>query len=117
MDQEFVYELGDARFLPVYLQAVEGATDGKVFAVVTYVVTRIANLAFVKDYVNCREALLKLFERPDLFDRTVPMFQEILKHQAAVDGFKLSALPAVLGQLSSNPKVGAAATRLLGLLR
>jgi hypothetical protein len=117
IDIEFVYELGDARFLAAYSAAIDGVQDSKTIAVFLYVVMKMANLAFIKDYVTCKQSLVKLFERQDLVDRTLPLFGELLKYPECVQEFKTTGLPVVLGQLGGNAKTAPVAMRLLGVLR
>jgi hypothetical protein len=117
IDIEFVYELGDARFLPAYCAGIEGVQDSTTIAVFLYVVTRMANLAFIKDYVACKQSLVKLFERQDLLDRTLPLFGELLKYPECVQEFKATGLPMMLGQSAGNAKIAPVAMRLMGIMK
>jgi serine/threonine protein kinase len=117
IDLEFVYELGDTRFLPAYCTGIDGVQDATTIAVFLYVVTRMANLGFIKDYIACKQSLVKLFERQDLLDRTLPLFGELLKYPECVQEFKATGLPTILGQLAGNVKIAPVAMRLLGILR
>jgi hypothetical protein len=117
IDLEFVYELGDTRFLPAYCAGIDGVQDATTIAVFLYVVTRMANLGFIKDYIACKQSLVKLFERQDLLDRTLPLFGELLKYPECVQEFKATGLPTILGQLAGDVKIAPVAARLLGILR
>jgi len=116
IDKEFVYELEDAHFLSAFVEGAVRLNDASIYKTLAYIVTLIAQVAYIGEIVSCQEALMPCV-RGELAPRILPAYEMCAKYPQCIAHMKKSQLPGILNELLANPQVAQSAAKLLAVLR